>query len=65
MIDFQTQQEKLFPNIALAYALHFAKKYMLQTYYAIYETELSQGNFNSVPEVQRFCCILKMKYMFV
>ena len=51
IIDFQTQQDKLFPNIALAYALHFTQKYMLQTYFTVYETELSKGNFSSLAEV--------------
>ena len=51
IIDFQTQQEKLLPNITLSYALNFTKKYMLETYTTIYETELSQGNFQSVSEV--------------
>lgn len=51
IIDFQTQQHKLFPNIALAYALHFTKRYMIDSYTTIYEQELSRGQFDSVPEV--------------
>ena len=56
-MDFQTQQEKLFPNIALAYALHFTKSYMLNSYHTIDRNELQQGIFKSVPEVSSSDCI--------
>ena len=51
VLDFQTQQCKILPSIALSYALMYAKDYMLRSYDTIYQEEISQGNFDSLPEV--------------
>ena len=50
-MEYQTQQYKLFPNLALAYAIYFSKKYMLDYYQHCYENEIQKGNYTSVPEV--------------
>ena len=51
MLDFQTQQYKLFPNIALGYSFYYAQSYIIKTYEHMYKTEFSKGNFSNVPEV--------------
>ncbi|XP_074861401.1 peroxisomal acyl-coenzyme A oxidase 2 isoform X2 [Carettochelys insculpta] len=50
ILDYQTQQQKLLPLLATAYALHFMVAYMNKFYNKGY-TEIKQGNFDSLPEL--------------
>lgn len=59
ILDFQTQQYKLFPNIASGYAVFFSHQYIIQTYDYMYEKELSVGNYTNLPELHSQTCCLK------
>ncbi len=50
VMDYQTQQLKLLPLIATAYALNISGIDMMRTYYQI-QSEIMDGNFDSLPEV--------------
>lgn len=50
ILDYQTQQYKLFPLLATAYAFTFVGQYMRQTYHRITE-DINQGDFSEMPEV--------------
>lgn len=49
-MDYQTQQYKLFPLLATAYAYKFVGQYMNQVYHRI-TGDISQGDFSELPEV--------------
>ncbi len=49
-MDYQTQQHKLLPLIATAYALNINGFDMMKTYFQI-QSEIMDGNFDSLPEV--------------
>lgn len=51
ILDFQTQQYKLFPLLATAYAFHFVGAYMKETYHRINEG-IGQGDLSELPEVR-------------
>lgn len=50
ILDYQTQQYKLLPLLATAYAFHCVGQYMTQTYHRI-TGDISQGDFSQLPEV--------------
>lgn len=50
ILDFQTQQYKLFPLLATAYAFIFVGQYMKDTYSRI-SGDINQGDFSELPEV--------------
>lgn len=50
ILDYQTQQYKLFPLLATAYAFTFVGQYMDQTYQRI-TGDINQGDFSELPEV--------------
>lgn len=50
ILDFQTQQYKLFPLLATAYAFHFVGQYIKETYLRINES-IGQGDLSELPEV--------------
>lgn len=50
ILDFQTQQYKLFPLLATAYAFHFVGAYMKETYHRINE-DIGHGDLSELPEV--------------
>ena len=52
VLDYQTQQFKLFPLLASAYAMKFASQYMLKLYVGV-TGEIAEGNLESLPEVYR------------
>ncbi|XP_038051803.1 peroxisomal acyl-coenzyme A oxidase 1-like isoform X1 [Patiria miniata] len=58
VLDFQSQQLKLFPHIATAYAFQFAGKQMHQMY-ADSLDQVSSGNFNVLPELHATAAGLK------
>ena len=51
-MDYQTQQYKLLPLIATTYAILMTGQYMLRLYTEM-KMEISQGNFDSLPEVRK------------
>ena len=55
IIDYQTQQYKLFPMLASAYAIWFAGQ-KLQKEYSDFRDELDKGVTTSLPEV----CLLDL-----
>lgn len=46
IIDYQTQQYKLFPMVATAYAMHFTGQF-IQRYYTKISDEIEAGNLES------------------
>ncbi|XP_006756428.1 PREDICTED: peroxisomal acyl-coenzyme A oxidase 1 isoform X1 [Myotis davidii] len=58
ILDFQTQQYKLFPLLATAYAFHFVGAYMKETYHRINE-DIGQGDLSELPELHALTAGLK------
>ncbi|CAI5679855.1 peroxisomal acyl-coenzyme A oxidase 1 isoform X1 [Oreochromis niloticus] len=58
ILDYQTQQYKLFPLLATAYAFTFVGQYMRQTYHRITE-DINQGDFSEMPELHALSAGLK------
>ncbi|XP_078506954.1 peroxisomal acyl-coenzyme A oxidase 1-like [Lissotriton helveticus] len=58
ILDYQTQQYKLFPLLATAYALWFVGDYMKHTYHRITE-DINQGDLNELPELHALSAGLK------
>ena len=50
MLDYQTQQFKLLPLLASAYAQCFAGHFMTKMYFEVMEA-IAEGNLDSLPEV--------------
>ncbi|KAM5274377.1 peroxisomal acyl-coenzyme A oxidase 1 isoform 4-T4 [Ctenodactylus gundi] len=58
ILDFQTQQYKLFPLLATAYAFQFVGRYMKETYHRINES-IGQGDLSELPELHALTAGLK------
>ncbi|XP_072239611.1 peroxisomal acyl-coenzyme A oxidase 1 isoform X2 [Leuresthes tenuis] len=58
ILDFQTQQYKLFPLLAMAYAFTFVGQYMTKIYHRI-SGDISQGDFSELPELHALSAGLK------
>ncbi|XP_076148999.1 peroxisomal acyl-coenzyme A oxidase 1 isoform X3 [Alosa pseudoharengus] len=58
ILDYQTQQYKLFPLLATAYAFHFVGQYMTETYHRI-TGDINQGDFSELPELHALSAGLK------
>nr|XP_023675785.1 peroxisomal acyl-coenzyme A oxidase 1 isoform X1 [Paramormyrops kingsleyae] len=58
ILDYQTQQHKLFPLLATAYAFHFLGQFMSQTYHRI-TGDINQGDFSELPELHALSAGLK------
>ncbi|XP_030064087.1 peroxisomal acyl-coenzyme A oxidase 1 isoform X2 [Microcaecilia unicolor] len=58
ILDYQTQQYKLFPLLATAYAFHFVAAYMTETYHRI-TGDINQGNLSELPELHALSAGLK------
>ncbi|TFK11543.1 importin subunit alpha-4 [Platysternon megacephalum] len=58
ILDYQTQQQKLLPLLATAYAFHFMNAYVNEFYNKGY-TEIKQENFDSLPELHALTSGLK------
>jgi len=56
IMEFQTQQYKLFPLLATAYAYWFAGQKLKRAYYT-FQDELKNGSAASLPEVCLIDCI--------
>ncbi len=52
-LEYQSQQLKLFPNLATAYAFIFLGRQM-QAMYGKYMSEMASGEYSSLPEVSLF-----------
>ena len=50
MLDYQTQQHKLFPLLAAAYAFHFVGEWMLNFHDDVMQ-EINEGNYKRLAEV--------------
>ncbi|OXB78709.1 UNVERIFIED_CONTAM: hypothetical protein H355_002674 [Colinus virginianus] len=50
ILDYQTQQEKLLPQLAAAYAFHFIKNYLQELFDRGYK-EIQRRNFDLLPEL--------------
>lgn len=50
ILDYQTQQYKLFPLLATAYAFHFVGAYIKDTYRRI-SGDINEGDLSELPEV--------------
>jgi len=57
-LDYQTQQYKLFPLLATAYAFHFVGAYIKDTYHRI-SGDINEGDLSELPEV--LCCLILCK----
>ncbi|NXI59991.1 ACOX2 oxidase, partial [Chloroceryle aenea] len=53
ILDYQTQQEKLLPQLAAAYAFHFINDYLQELFNRAYE-EIQTKNFDTLPELHAF-----------
>ncbi|KAK7929885.1 hypothetical protein WMY93_006280 [Mugilogobius chulae] len=58
ILDYQTQQYKLFPLLATAYAFTFVGQYMNQTYHRI-TGDITDGNLSELPELHALSAGLK------
>ncbi|KAK0142698.1 Peroxisomal acyl-coenzyme A oxidase 1 [Merluccius polli] len=58
ILDYQTQQHKLFPLLATAYAFLFAGQYMVDTYNRI-SGDINQGDLTEMPELHALSAGLK------
>uniref|UniRef100_A0A2S2PYQ1 Putative peroxisomal acyl-coenzyme A oxidase 1 n=1 Tax=Sipha flava TaxID=143950 RepID=A0A2S2PYQ1_9HEMI len=58
ILDYQTQQYKLFPVIAICLAYKFAAKWLWDKYLLV-KTQLEQGDLNQLPELHAMACCLK------
>ncbi|XP_078510688.1 peroxisomal acyl-coenzyme A oxidase 1-like isoform X3 [Lissotriton helveticus] len=58
ILDYQTQQYKLFPLLATAYAFWFVGDYMNRTYHRI-TGDINQGNLSELPELHALSAGLK------
>ncbi|XP_040891679.1 peroxisomal acyl-coenzyme A oxidase 1 isoform X2 [Toxotes jaculatrix] len=58
ILDYQTQQYKLFPLLAMAYAFTFVGQYMKETYHRI-TGDINQGDFSELPELHALSAGLK------
>ncbi|XP_063149124.1 peroxisomal acyl-coenzyme A oxidase 1 isoform X1 [Candoia aspera] len=58
ILDYQTQQYKLFPLLATAYAFHFVGAYMKDTYRRI-TGNISDGDLSELPELHALSAGLK------
>ncbi|KFO91755.1 Peroxisomal acyl-coenzyme A oxidase 2, partial [Buceros rhinoceros silvestris] len=53
ILDYQTQQEKLLPQLAAAYAFHFINDYLEELFNKGYG-EIQRKNFDTLPELHAF-----------
>ncbi|XP_071499066.1 peroxisomal acyl-coenzyme A oxidase 1-like [Diadema antillarum] len=58
ILDFQTQQQKLFPGLAAVFAIYFAGQH-LRRLYEENEESLLKGDFSILPELHALCSGLK------
>ena len=54
ILDYQTQQYRLFPLLATSYAMYFAGRFMYD-FYLKATAQIEGGNLNSMPQVRPSC----------
>ncbi|XP_053151016.1 peroxisomal acyl-coenzyme A oxidase 2 isoform X2 [Hemicordylus capensis] len=59
ILDYQTQQQKLLPQLATAYAFHFLCAYMQDIFNKAY-TEINGGKFDLLPELHALASGIKV-----
>lgn len=59
ILDYQTQQQKLLPQLATAYALHFTCDYVHEIFNKAY-TEIKGGKFDLLPELHALASGIKV-----
>ncbi|XP_026577428.1 peroxisomal acyl-coenzyme A oxidase 2 [Pseudonaja textilis] len=59
ILDYQTQQQKLFPQLATAYAFHFTCNYLLETFHRCYN-QTQEGKFDLLPELHALAAGIKV-----
>lgn len=59
IIDYQTQQAKLFPALALAFGFHFTSQTLWTSYNDAQQEMESDNNFDLLPELHALSCGLK------
>ncbi|XP_069499859.1 peroxisomal acyl-coenzyme A oxidase 2 [Ambystoma mexicanum] len=58
ILDYQTQQQKVLPQLATSYAIHFVSAYLGYFYSEVYN-KIKVGNFDSLPELHALAAGLK------
>ena len=58
-MDYQTQQMKLFPSLAMAFSFHFAGQTLWNAYNEVQDQMESGHNFERLPELHATACGLK------
>ena len=56
VLDYQTQQVKVLPQIALAYSFIIAGKSMMMRYFQVM-AQIKEGNSTMLPEVKTLNCL--------
>ena len=59
ILDFQTQQEKLFPPLAMCIGFHIAATSVWERYNTI-QNEIEQGEYDNLPELHAISCSIKV-----
>ncbi|XP_039182538.1 peroxisomal acyl-coenzyme A oxidase 2 [Crotalus tigris] len=59
VLDYQTQQQKLFPQLATAYAFHFVCNYLLGIFKRCY-IQTNEGKFDLLPELHALAAGIKV-----
>jgi len=59
ILDYQAQQHKLFPTIALAVGFEMASKAVWEMYNNV-QNEIEQGDFDHLPELHALSCSMKV-----
>ncbi|XP_060622449.2 peroxisomal acyl-coenzyme A oxidase 2 [Anolis sagrei] len=59
ILDYQTQQQKLLPQLATAYAFHFLSNYLQEVFEKAY-TETKEGKFDQLPELHALASGIKV-----
>ncbi|XP_040263581.1 peroxisomal acyl-coenzyme A oxidase 2-like [Bufo bufo] len=58
ILEYQTQQQKLLPLVAMCYAVSFTAKYVTTFYQDVY-SEIKKENFNTLPELHALTAGMK------
>ncbi|XP_070594233.1 peroxisomal acyl-coenzyme A oxidase 2 isoform X2 [Erythrolamprus reginae] len=59
ILDYQTQQQKLFPQLATTYAFHFICDYLQETFQRCYD-QTQEGKFDLLPELHALAAGIKV-----
>ena len=59
ILDFQTQQAKIFPPLAMSIGFHMAANSVWEMYNTI-QNEIEQGAYDNLPELHALSCSIKV-----